>query len=194
MSTALDFSFVNTRKILEQHGYQVEVFNKHSLASDLAVSTSIDLIVINLDQLTASDLDFCKALHAKASLPILVLAAQESEVSTQAILDSAISSYGVGEFDHKRLITMADVAIERFKQIQSLKEELDHSKQQLKQRKVIERAKGMIMTHRGLNENDAYNHMRRAAMDQGKSIASFAEQIIQVLQIIEKEQSQDGSN
>ncbi len=194
MSTALDSSSVNTRKLLEQHGYRVEVFNKQSLASDLEVSTSIDLIVMNLDQLTASDLDFCKALHAKASLPILVLAGEESEVSTQAILDSAISSYGIGEFDRKRLITMADVAIERFKQIQSLKEELDHSKQQLKQRKVIERAKGMIMTHRGLNENDAYNHMRRAAMDQGKSIASFAEQIIQVLQIIEEEESHDDSN
>ena len=194
MSTALDSSSVNTRKLLEQHGYRVEVFNKQSLASDLEVSTSIDLIVMNLDQLTASDLDFCKALHAKSSLPILVLAGEESEVSTQAILDSAISSYGIGEFDRKRLITMADVAIERFKQIQSLKEELDHSKQQLKQRKVIERAKGMIMTHRGLNENDAYNHMRRAAMDQGKSIASFAEQIIQVLQIIEEEESHDDSN
>jgi len=175
----------NTRELLEQHGYQVKVFNKQESAFDLDVSPSLDLVVIKLDQLTSSDLDFCKALNAKVLLPIIVLAAEESELSTEVILDSEISSYGVGAFDPKRLKTMADVAIQRFRQMQNLREELSHSKLQLEQRKVIERAKGMIMTHRGLSENDAYKHMRRTAMDQGKSMASFAEQIIEVFQVIE---------
>ena len=190
MSTALVFDSINTedlnvKDLLEQHGYQVEVFSKQVASREVSISEPADLIVINLDRVVISDLEFCKGIGAKAKVPILLLAKEESELSTETILASAVSSYGVGVFDRKRLLTMADVAIERFRQMQSLKHELNRSKLQLEQRKVIERAKGLIMSHRGLNENDAYNHMRRTAMDQGKSMASFAEQIIEVFQIIE---------
>jgi response regulator NasT len=70
-----------------------------------------------------------------------------------------------------------DAAIERFQQYQSLNEELEKTRAQLEERKLIDRAKGILMNQRGLSEEEAYKAMRKLAMSNNKRLVDIAESI-----------------
>ena len=84
---------------------------------------------------------------------------------------------------HKRVKSILEVAIARFREYQALKEELTTTKNQLAARKVIDKAKGILMKHKQMDEDEAYQSLRKMAMDQGKPIAEVAESVISLAQL-----------
>nr|WP_277345573.1 ANTAR domain-containing protein [Pseudomaricurvus alkylphenolicus] len=77
----------------------------------------------------------------------------------------------------------------RFSENQKLREELEQTKGKLAERRVIDRAKGMLMKHRQLSEDEAYKALRKMAMDKGKTLSAVAESIIDVLSLLETQAS-----
>lgn len=173
--------------ILIKEGFDVVMSINGNEFVDDSDQDVLDLFVMNLERFTPSHAGKCASLMKSKPAPILVLAANEGSLTPEEILECGVSSYGVGDFDRKRLTTMIRVSMKRFRQTQSLTKELKRSKEQLEERKTIEKAKGLIMTQRGLSEDQAYQHMRKTAMDQGKSMVSLAKQLIEVFELIEQQ-------
>jgi response regulator NasT len=117
-------------------------------------------------------------------LPIIIFSENESPNVIQQAIKSGVSAYVVNEIFPQRLQSIISVANERFKAVQSLRNELKQAKTQLESRKYIDRAKGLIMEQKSISENEAYSTLRKMAMDQGCSLATVSKNIIDVCQLL----------
>ena len=93
-------------------------------------------------------------------------------------LSTAVSDYVVDGMQPGRVKPVLDAAITRFRMFQRMRTELAETKRALEERKVIDRAKGMLMKARGVSEDEAYAILRKAAMDQGKRVADVAQALV----------------
>lgn len=107
----------------------------------------------------------------------------DSEKISNAIR-AGVSAYVVDGLEPDRIRPIVDVAIARFEQFQALKEELSQAHTRLAERKLIERAKGIVMQQRGLPENEAYQWMRKMAMQRNLRIADLARSLITAAELL----------
>jgi len=159
------------------------------LSFDDNIIEKIDLCNPNV-LILATDLPSDKILKELAEinqllpLPIIIFAEYDSPNVIENAIKSGVSAYVVNEILPQRLQSIISVANERFKAVQSLRNELKQAKTQLESRKFIERAKGLIMEQKNISENEAYSRLRKMAMDQGSSLAMVAKNIIDVCQLL----------
>ena len=95
------------------------------------------------------------------------------------------SSYVVDDAQVHRLPVIIDLAIARFEKMNGISAELEQTKEKLSERKIIERAKGIIMQQKNLTEDEAYVQMRKSAMNKGQSIAELSRHIISVFDLLD---------
>lgn len=103
---------------------------------------------------------------------------------TATAIEAGISAYVVDGLSPDRIKPVLDAAVARFKMFSRLRRELEATRAALAERKVIDRAKGLVMAARGLNEEEAYALLRRAAMDQGKKIGEVASALVTAAEIL----------
>jgi response regulator NasT len=96
----------------------------------------------------------------------------------KAAVESGVGAYVVDGLKKERVKAVVDMAVSRFNAFNDLREELDKAKQALDERKVIERAKGILMKERGLTEETAYALLRKAAMSDNKRVVEIAQAVI----------------
>lgn len=119
------------------------------------------------------------AVHSMSqSIPAIVLTSDETRETIDLAIHLGIAAYVVNGFEASRIETIIHVAVARFQALRNLTQELSKKEKLLSERKVIERAKGILMQDRGLSENDAFIALRKAAMGSGKSVIDVATQII----------------
>jgi response regulator NasT len=92
----------------------------------------------------------------------------------------------VDGFNEARIKPIMDVAIARFKEMQALRNELEKTRNTLEERKLIDKAKLIVMEQRRCNEDEAYKILRSLAMDKNKRIAEVAEQLVSITSILKK--------
>jgi response regulator NasT len=97
---------------------------------------------------------------------------------TRAAIEAGVSAYVVDGMKPERLKPILDAAVTRFNMFSRMRTELETTKRALEERKVIDRAKGLIMKARGVGEDEAYALLRKTAMDQGKRVAEVAQAIV----------------
>ncbi len=97
-----------------------------------------------------------------------------------AAMDAGVAAYVIEGLSPRRVRAVVDVAIVRFRARQALKSELAEARGALEERKVIERAKGLLMRARGMDEEQAFRTMRSMAMEQGRRLIDIANGIIAV--------------
>jgi response regulator NasT len=111
--------------------------------------------------------------------------AEESDRDTiQAAVRAGVSAYVVDGFSHRRLRAVMDLAIARFREYQALRQELEEAYAKLADRKDIERAKGILMARRGLDEDAAYRLLRKMAMDRNKKIGEVARSLLSAVELL----------
>ncbi len=103
-------------------------------------------------------------------LPIIIFAENDSPNVIKKAIKSGVSAYIVSEIHPQRIKSIISVANERFKAVESLKNELKQAKTQLESRKLIERAKGLLMEQKQLTEKESYEALRKMAMNQGSTL------------------------
>jgi response regulator NasT len=91
---------------------------------------------------------------------------------------AGVSAYVVDGINRKRVRPILDAAIERFQQFRGLTEELQETRAQLEARKVVDKAKGILMKQRGMTEDEAYKALRSLAMSSNKRLVDVAESVI----------------
>ena len=143
-----------------------------------------DLIVVNVQVPDAKLLLQIGHLNEVLPKPIVVFSGHCGNDIIEAAVQVGVSAFIVDGFSAERLQHLLNVAIARHKKFISLKQELDKTKENLANRKLIEKAKGLIMKQRHCSEDDAYNALRRLAMDRNQKLVDVARNVIEVSSLL----------
>ena len=125
-----------------------------------------------------------RAVTNKRPTPMLLFTRESRSDSIVSAVKAGASAYVVDCEEPGRMGSLLDVAIARFHEQQKLKQELNETKNALQDRKTIEKAKGIIMESRRLSEGQAYNALRKLAMNHNKRMGEIAEQIIAASEVL----------
>jgi response regulator NasT len=137
-----------------------------------------DVIVIDLGNPNRDMLENMFQLSRAVKRPIAMFVDQSDEASIAAAVDAGVSAYIVDGLKQERVKPILNMAISRFNAFAKMARELDEVKSELENRKVIDRAKGILMKTRGMAEAEAYALLRKTAMNQNRKIAEVAESLI----------------
>ena len=108
----------------------------------------------------------------------------KSRALIEAAVQGGVSAYVVDGMQPHRLRPIIEVAIARFREFQALRDELQQTRNKLAERREIEKAKGILMKQKGMAEEDAYQALRKLAMDQGLKIGEVARQLISIAKLL----------
>ncbi|MCP3469726.1 ANTAR domain-containing protein [Bradyrhizobium sp. CCGUVB1N3] len=137
-----------------------------------------DIILIDLENPSRDVLEQMFQVSRAVRRPIAMFVDQSDSASIQASVEAGVSAYIVGGLKKERIKPILDLCVSRFNAFAKLQEELERTKSQLEDRKIIERAKGILMRVKGLTEDEAYVLMRSTAMREKKKIGEIAQSII----------------
>ena len=137
-----------------------------------------DIIVIDLENPSRDVLEAMFQVSRAVKRPVAMFVDQSDSASIQASVEAGVSAYIVDGLKKERIKPILDLCVSRFNAFAKLQEELDRTKSQLEDRKVIERAKGILMKVKGLTEDEAYVLLRSTAMREKKKIGEIAQSII----------------
>jgi two-component system, response regulator / RNA-binding antiterminator len=137
-----------------------------------------DVILIDLENPSRDVLEQMFQVSRIVKRPIAMFVDQSDTASIQASVDAGVSAYIVDGLKKERVKSILDLCISRFNAFARLQDELDRTKTALEERKVIDRAKGILMKAKNLTEDEAYTLMRKTAMNEKKKIAEIAQSII----------------
>jgi response regulator NasT len=143
-----------------------------------------DAVVIACE---SPDRDMLEALReSRASeRPIVMFVDRSDPRATAEAIEAGVAAYVVDGFSPSRVASVLDVARRRFALMQQLRADLDRAKADLHARKTIERAKGVLMKSRGLDEDAAYKALRKLAMDTGRPLAAVAADVLAVVGLLQ---------
>jgi response regulator NasT len=139
---------------------------------------SPDVIVIDLENPNRDVLESMFQLSRAVKRPIAMFVDRSDQASIEAAVDAGVSAYVVDGLKRERVKPIIDMAISRFNAFARMARELEEARSQLESRKLIDRAKGILMSTRGMSEADAYALLRRTAMNQNRKISEIAESLI----------------
>lgn len=137
-----------------------------------------DVIFIDLENPNRDVLEHMFEVSRAVKRPIAMFVDQSDQASIEAAVDAGVSAYVVDGLKKERVRSILETAISRFNAFERLKRELEDAKTQLADRKVIERAKALLMQTRGMSEPEAYTLLRKTAMNQNRRIAEIAESLV----------------
>ncbi len=137
-----------------------------------------DVILIDLENPSRDELEQMFQMSRAVKRPVAMFVDQSDTASIQASVDAGVSAYIVGNLQKDRIKTILDLCISRFNAFSRLQDELDRAKSALEERKVIDRAKGILMKAKNMSEEDAYALLRKTAMNEKKKIAEVAQSVI----------------
>ena len=137
-----------------------------------------DVILIDLENPRRDILEQMFQVSRIVKRPVAMFVDQSDAASTQAAVDAGVSAYIVDGLRKGRIKHILDMCISRFNAFSRLQTELDQAKGALEERKVIDRAKGILMTAKNLTEDAAYGLLRKTAMNENKKIAEVAQSVV----------------
>lgn len=161
--------------------------NSANLAADLQkymTNQVIDMLVMDLEKSGETVLEAIRQLMEHIPLPVVMFVRQGDRQSAAEATKAGASAYVVNGLIEDRVGPILAAAITRFQETQLLREELMQTKISLQERKIIERAKGLLMEQRGCNENEAYTTLRKLAMEHSKRMSEVAQSIIDCITLI----------
>lgn len=144
-----------------------------------------DVIVIDLENPNRDMLENFFQLSRAIKRPIAMFVGHSDRASMEAAIDAGVSAYVVDGLRQERVKPILDMAITRFNAYARLSRELEDARHELADRKLIERAKGILMRTRGLSEDQAYAMLRTAAMNQNRKISDIARSLITTAELLE---------
>ncbi|HEX4869611.1 MAG TPA: ANTAR domain-containing protein [Moraxellaceae bacterium] len=137
-----------------------------------------DLVMIDTESPSRDVLEQIVIVSQNEPRPIVMVSDDGQPSAIRAAIKAGVSAYVVEGIDTARLEAVLAVAQARFEADQALKEQVKVAESRLNERKTVERAKGMLMQLRGMSEADAYNAMRKMAMDRNIRIVDVAEKLL----------------
>ncbi len=137
-----------------------------------------DVIVIDLDNPNRDMLEGLFQLTRSVNRPIAMFVDRSDKTMMEAAVDAGVSAYVVDGLRPDRIRPILDMAVSRFNAYTKMMSELEQAKDELAARKIIDRAKAILMKARGISEDEAYSVLRKTAMNQNRKIADVAQNLV----------------
>ena len=187
MAAALKIAIVDANPIraavleqgLREAGHQQVLHiadTAHLLARICALDP--DVVLIDLENPNRSALEQMFQVSRAVKKPVAIFVEQSDRASIEAAVEAGVSAYIVGALRKERIQNVLDLCIFRFNAFARLQDELDRARSALDERKVIDRAKGVLMKVKSLTEEEAYTLLRKTAMQQNRKIAEVSQSVI----------------
>jgi response regulator NasT len=167
------------RDELTEQGYVVVgVVDSAVAIHDCVQRLQPDVVIVDAESPSRDTLENLAVVSAQNPRPVVVFSEDASDAPMQAALKAGVSAYVIAGLHPQRVAPVLKVAVARFAQDRALRAQLEDVHLQLSERKVIDRAKGLLMSEIGLSEEQAYRHLRKLAMDRGQRLAEVAERVV----------------
>ncbi|CAN7722615.1 ANTAR domain-containing response regulator [Rhizobium sp. LjRoot98] len=137
-----------------------------------------DVIFIDLENPNRDMMEHLFQLTRTVGRPIAMFVDRSDTASIEAAVDAGVSAYIVDGLKKERVKPILDMAVSRFNAFSRLQRELADAKSALEERKIVERAKGILMKMRSLSEEQAFALLRQTAMNEKKKIADIAQSVV----------------
>lgn len=167
--------------VVEHDGHTVVARNDSTTGLLMQVQQiSPELLIIETPVLNRATLQGLSLLSQQAPLPVVVLTRNDDESLIFESVQAGVSAYVVDDALYERIGPIMLAALARFKAFQHLRSELNKTAD----RKVIDRAKGLLMKQRGYDESEAFHAMRKLAMSKNKRLGEMAENIVSAADLL----------
>ena len=196
MKTALIYDNViyqnETAMLLDDAGFTVDFsFSIDAPWFDAIKKDKPDILVISIAMPDKDLLQQLKTFHELVICPVVVIAHKADKTVVESVIFAGADSCVTGDISVGRMSSLLQINMARFKvtcgrieEIQELNKNIESLEARLNDRKDIERAKGLLMNSYKMNENDAYNAMRRMAMDTGNKLGEVARNLISMSKVL----------
>lgn len=168
-----DAGFTSVEHIPEMHNLLARIY-----------ALDPDVILIDLENPSRDVLEQMFQVSRAVRRPIAMFVDQSDAASIQQSVEAGVSAYIVDGLKKERIKPILDLCISRFNAFAKLQDELDRTKSALEDRKILDRAKGLLMKAKGLTEEEAYVLIRSTAMREKKKIGEIAQSIITAAEML----------
>jgi response regulator NasT len=170
---------LDLKETLEEEGYEVVgETGRGDKAVDLVRQLRPDLAILDIKMPGMDGIEAARLITADRICGVLVLTAFSQREIIEEARDAGALAYLVKPFQKSDLIPAIEVAIGRFNELRALNGEIDALGEQLETRKILDRAKGVLIDSHSMSEADAYGWIQRAAMNQRSTMKAVAEKIV----------------
>jgi response regulator NasT len=145
-----------------------------------------DVIIIGIENPSRDVLEQMFQVSKLVSRPVAMFVDRSDDGMIQAAVEAGVSAYVVDGLRKERVKAIVDMAVSRFNAFDRLQRELAAARNELASRKIIERAKGILMRTRQLSEEDAYALLRQTAMNEKRKLADIAQSVVTAASLLEK--------
>ena len=169
--------------ILEQalhdagHRVIARIKHGHNLLRELK-ECQPDIVIMDLEAPGRDTLEQMREISRDQPKPIILFSNKRDSDYIRQAVQAGVSAYVVDGLSQERIMPIVEVAMARFREFEALKRELQETKNQLADRKVVDKAKGILMQLKGLSEDDAYQLLRKTAMSRNMRIADVARTLL----------------
>ncbi len=157
----------------------VDVFLPERLAQ-----ISPDMIIVDAESEARDTLEHVVMATRDARRPIVLFTNDDDTTHVRDAIAAGVTAYVVAGLASERVKPVLEVAMARFQHEEAMRRELTDARSQLSDRKVIDRAKGLLMKRHAVSEDEAYLRLRKAAMDKGMKLADVAQRILDVADLL----------
>jgi len=166
-------------------GHQVAAVLSSAMdLSDQVLATKPDVIFIQADSPSRDTLEHLATMNRDCPRPVLLFSQDSDSAMIRRAVKAGVSSYVVDSVSAERLDSLVEVAIAQFEEFQILRAELDDANRKLSERIVVDKAKGLLMKARGLDEEAAYHALRKLAMERGRKLADVARDVVDMASLL----------
>jgi len=151
---------------------------------DRVAQIAPDIIIVDAESQARDTLEHVVVATRDARRPIVLFTDDDDTSHVRDAIAAGVTAYVVAGLAPERVKPVLDVAMARFEHEEAMRRELANARLQLSERKLIDRAKGVLMTRQGMTEADAYARLRKTAMDKGLKLADVAQRVLDVADLL----------
>ena len=165
-------------------GWRIACESSYEQLPSVLTSAQAEAAVLIAEHVDDAVLKVVRMLNTSWPLPVVLYTEDSLQRSIRAAVTAGVSVYVVDCHNVERIGALLEVAMIRFKESQELKKELHKARTTLAERNTVEKAKGIIMRQRKINEDTAFQLLRKLAMDRNRRIGEVAEEVIAAAEIL----------
>ena len=162
----------------EAGNHEVHVIGSVTGLAHKIAAHAPDVVLIDIDNPTRDMLEELTLASGPLDRPVAMFVSGAAGGLARTAVEAGMSAYVVDGLKPERLKPVMDTAIARFRMMRQMRNELAETRRALEERKIIDRAKGLLMKAKGIDEDAAYALLRKTAMDQGRRVADVAEALV----------------
>ena len=164
--------------LTDGENYEIHVVAERASLARRIAQVKPDLVLVDVADPSRDIIEELTLASGPLDRPVALFVDRSDAGLSTAAIEAGLSAYVVDGLTASRVVPVLEAAIARFRLMQRMRAELEETKRALENRKVIDRAKGLLMRARGLTEDEAYALLRKTAMDQNKRLADVAAALV----------------